>query len=44
MESVNKQGDSLNPFLFIMIIDEIIKKVSNRNGHKMRQKEDHMLC
>lgn len=39
-----RQGDSLSPLLFNIIMDEIIKNVKNRKGYKMGNKELKIIC
>lgn len=39
-----RQGDSLSPLLFNIILDEIIKQVKTRRGYRMGNKEIQILC
>lgn len=39
-----RQGDSLSPLLFNIIMDEIIVKVRTGNGYKMGNEEIKIIC
>jgi hypothetical protein len=39
-----RQGDSLSPLLFNIIMDELIKSVSNNKGFKMGDSEIKIIC
>lgn len=39
-----RQGDSLSPLLFNIILDEIIKQVKTKRGYRMGNREIQILC
>lgn len=45
MQKIIRQGDSLSPLLFIVIIDKIIKGIlSNLRGYKIGYQELKVVC
>lgn len=39
-----RQGDSLSPALFNIVIDEVINKVTSKRGYRMGQKQISIVC